>query len=654
MDMKKITTTVFAALAVLLASCSDALQPVGPGMEGLEGEAAQEFSVAARKMIGRPSDTPQARSFLVKLDAATAESVSSLMAVEGVEDVQPLFHSTKGSEELERRFGLDRWFEVTMSEGAALETVSRDVAMVDRVSFVEFDRPVAKAFDGEVIPFYGTSAPASATKAVASGTFNDPNLPLQWNFKNTGDKSIHPDAFAGADINVTDVWQNLCTGDSEIIVAVIDEGIKYTHPDLKAHMWTNTAELNGTEGVDDDGNGYVDDIYGYNFVPRNGGPISWGKSGDTGHGCHCGGVISAVNNNGVGISSVAGGSGKGDGVRLMSCQLFDGESGGASSSTAKAFKYAADHGASVASCSWGYKAGAFANDDEYIRNYSVEVDAIRYFEAHANNPVLDGNIAIFSAGNDGTAAANFPGALNDLISVSSFGPDFLPASYTNYGPGCNIVAPGGQKSGQNAQGMILSCVTSEISGSDYGYMQGTSMACPHVSGIAALALSYAKSLGKTFTLKEFKTLLTTSANDLDTRINQAGSAKYLKMMGTGAIDTWLLMMQIEGIPSIVTQRGKLLPVDISSYFGSASINLTYLGVEVSDEGRQSLGLKSDPYIKYGKLFIEPTKVGSARIRVKAIAGGSKIGGSECIGGMEVSHEISIISRDIVSGNGGWF
>lgn len=650
MKMNKIVFVIAAAVLPLALSCSSELpltcsEELPPAVEAVD--------ISTRKMIGSPKQTPDAGRFLVKLDDATPENIGQLASREGVVSVIPLFPPTKGNEELEHRFGLDRWFEVVLEGDCDLEAVSKDVASLSRVQTVEFDRRYEKAFDGEVIPFDGTVDLSPATKAVAAGTFNDPNLPLQWNLKNAGDKSVYPDAVAGADINITDVWQNLCTGDNGIIVAVIDEAVKYTHPDLKGNMWTNAAELNGTEGVDDDGNGYIDDIYGYNFVPRDCGPLRWGNTGDTGHGCHCAGVIAAVNNNGVGISSVAGGSGKGDGVRLMSCQIYDGKSGGTSSSIAKAFKYAADNGASVASCSWGYNAGAFANDDEYIKDYGVEVDAIRYFEAHKNNPVLDGNIVIFSAGNDGVASANFPGALNDIVCVSSFRPDFLPASYTNYGPGCNIVAPGGERSGSNTKGQVLSCVTSEISKSDYGYMQGTSMACPHVSGIAALALAYAKSLGKTFTLNEFKTLLTTSAVDMDTRINQNGNLKYLKKMGTGAIDTWLLMMQIEGIPSIVTQRGKLLPVDISSYFGSASINLTYLDVEVSDEGRRSLGLKSDPYIKYGKLFIEPTKVGSAKIRVKAIAGGSVIGGSECIGGMEVSHDISIISRDTVSGNGGW-
>ena len=141
------------------------------------------------------------------------------------------------------------------------------------------------------------------------------------------------------------------------------------------------------------------------------------------------------------------------------------------------------------------------SDGTYKRECLAEYDALKYFEASKNNPVLDGGVAIFAAGNDATNYSAYPGALSDVISVSSFGPDYLPAYYTNYGPGCNIAAPGGEaylNPWTSFKGMVLSTLPSELNdGSDYGYMQGTSMACPHVSGIAALGLSYAKKLGKT-------------------------------------------------------------------------------------------------------------------------------------------------------------
>ena len=105
-------------------------------------------------------------------------------------------------------------------------------------------------------------------------------------------------------------------------------------------MWVNEKELKGQSGVDDDGNGYVDDIYGYNFVTD--GPLTWSERGASSHGTHCAGTIAAVNNNKVGVSGVAGGSGKGDGCRLMSCQIFYGDGGGSAYASSRAIKYAAD------------------------------------------------------------------------------------------------------------------------------------------------------------------------------------------------------------------------------------------------------------------------------------------------------------------------
>lgn len=205
------------------------------------------------------------------------------------------------------------------------------------------------------------------TKAGDALPFNDEYLKYQWHYKNTGDKSFSATAVAGADIDVFPVWEKLTTGDRDIIVAVVDEGVCYSHEDLAANMWTNDKEIPGN-GIDDDGNGYIDDVHGYNFVDD--GDISWTKSGDTGHGTFCAGTIAAVNNNGKGVSGIAGGSGNGDGCRIMSCQIF--------------------------------------------------------------------------SGNESHPYAHYPGAIYDIISVSAIGPDMLPTNYTNYGPGCNIAAPGGE------------------------------------------------------------------------------------------------------------------------------------------------------------------------------------------------------------------
>ena len=124
-------------------------------------------------------------------------------------------------------------------------------------------------------------------------------------------------------------------------------------------------------------------------------------------------------------------------------------------------------------------------------------------------------------------------------------------------------------------------------------------------------------------------------------------------MGTGSIDAWKLMMKIEGIPSIVVETGKNQWVDLSSYFGTSSVNLKYLSVSIDEEGKKSLGIAQEPYIKYGKLYIHPTTPGSCKVKITAVGGGTSIGGKDSIGGMEVSQEVSIIARGFKSATGGW-
>ena len=208
---------------------------------------------------------------------------------------------------------------------------------------------------------------------------------------------------------------------------------------------------------------------------------------------------------------------------------------------------------------------------------------------------------------------------------------------------------------------------STIPGNSYGYMNGTSMACPHVSGVAALGLSYAHKLGKRFSRDEFVSMLLTSVNEIDhllidnkTKPNgwntTADLGKYRGKMGTGAVDAWRLLMAVEGTPSITVQVGdgsKAKRYDITSYFGDSVTEMTFLGVECDEATKTALGLVEDPEIKYGKLSINPTKVGSGKIKVKAIAGGDVLGGSENVGGMEISRTISVMSRGVVSDNGGW-
>ena len=191
------------------------------------------------------------------------------------------------------------------------------------------------------------------------------------------------------------------------------------------------------------------------------------------------------------------------------------------------------------------------------------------------------------------------------------------------------------------------------------------MACPHVAGVVALALSYAGSLGRKFSVDRFKQMILSSVNDMDARIASFQTktyyrnymyplslSKFLGNMGSGSLDTWRLMMQVEGIPCVVASVGEERALDLSPYFGSSSSSLVFTQVSVDEASRLSLGLESEPYVENGFLYVHPTKVGSGKIVVKTYAGGSSTS-EDTINGIEISQEVGVVARSFSSGNGGW-
>ena len=395
----------------------------------------------------------------IRLEEATSESGEvnlkpfKSLTGQGVVKMRRLFPDAGKFEERTRAEGLHKWYVLTYEEGHSM-TKASDGLMIEGVDEIEYCPRIAVIGDPEVVEV----VPAS-TKAGSNGVFDDPMLDQQWHYYNNGTASS---SVSGCDINVVPAWRNYSTYHKykgDIIVSIVDGGIDYKHEDLQANMWKNPDKTG-------------ENVYGYNFASN-----TFVVTPDD-HGTHVAGTIAAVNNNGVGVCGVAGGDTKKklSGAKLMSCQIFDGNKAG---SGAEAIKWGADHGAVISQNSWGYP-------DLHTMPSSVKA-AVDYFEKYAGldengrqvGP-MKGGLVIFAAGNEGRSTSS-----NDyekVLTVTSVGADYKRAYYTCYGSYADVIAPGGDAKKGNQ-------VLSTIPGNKYGKMQGTSMACPHVSGLAALVLA---------------------------------------------------------------------------------------------------------------------------------------------------------------------
>ena len=668
-----------ALFALMLAACSEqelTEQPSTPiggpevqlPTDVTSGELLIKFDPAMSEILDR--------TLKVATRSGGAMTRSGIPSTDEVLDILGTYHFERifpvdaKNEERTRAAGLHLWYRVKFDENTDLREAANRLGKLGEISKVQGNGHIQRAYKKQNYRSYISESALQqkvASRVVMAGnSFSDPGLATQWHYANSGSNlfdyqnELGNGSEIGCDVGCMEAWKK-CTGDPSIIVAVLDEGVMNTHPDLAGNIWVNEGEELYAD-TDADGNGYKDDKYGYNFV-SNTGIISWTEASDTGHGTHVAGTIAAMNGNGIGVCGIAGGDGsENSGVKLMSCQVFSGDAGVTLDAEARAIKYAADNGAVILQCSWGYNSSLASiiegytpgpgSEEEWESLYPLEKEALDYFINNAGSPngVIDGGLVIFASGNEYAGMPAFPGAYSKCVSVSAVAADFTPASYTDYGKEVTISAPGGDTEYYNPvgkndpeswtdgiySGSILSTWIQNGTAA-YGFMDGTSMACPHVSGVAALGLSYAVKQRRHFKASEFIELLKASTKSLDSWYGNgkvktyyrnhlsAGASptrvelsKYIGKMGAGLVDAGMLLNNIEGsgsdmvVPNIYVAESATSTLDLAYYFVNGE-TLTYTCTS------------SDPAIATvtvsGTLMkVSGVKTGAARIVVKVSNG----------------------------------
>ncbi len=418
---------------------------------------------AQKVVISSAEPVEQQSTLIVTFDEQTSEALLSKISTKsgpvtktGINNIDEAF-SSLGVKSIERVFPDAGEWEVRHRE-----------AGLHKFYYVTYDTDSAvQTKAGEVLKgVSGISGAETAPKIkLLSETpkFNDPYLSRQWHYYNTGSGTRYK---AGADINVVPVWNKYTTGSSNVIVSVVDGGVTTDHEDL------------GSVVIPGGSNG------SWNFVDGTSNIVAHD------HGTHVAGTIAAINNNGIGVCGVAGGEDGNGGVRILSSQVFrydEAQKKDIGGNTSSAIVWGADHGAIISQNSWGYdfdtesaaKGSSISSSDKAAIDYFIKYAGTDK-NGNQSGP-MKGGVVIFAAGNDNWSIG-WPCAYDKVIAVGAMSSQGNKSYYSNYGDWVDIAAPGGDA---YVGPQVLSTVPS-----GYDEYQGTSMACPHVSGVAALIVSY--------------------------------------------------------------------------------------------------------------------------------------------------------------------
>lgn len=362
------------------------------------------------------------------------------------------------------------------------------------------------------------------------------------------------------DIDAPEAW-DIEVGDSSILVGAMDTGVHWQHPDLagaspyiNGNVWINWAEYNGFENEDDDGNGYIDDIRGWDWVDVTG---SWpGEDGATpdnnpmdfnGHGTHTAGTMAAITNNSIGVSGVAGGWGSATkGCRVVPLRIGWSQANASGNETgyvrmdfaAQAFNYATQIGVTAVNCSWGSSNSG---------GISTAID----------NAIANGMVIATSAGNSGNTSASYLSTRTDVISVASVTSTGAKSSFSNYGTWVDVSAPGSS----------INSTYSNHGSATYGFLSGTSMASPHVAGLAGLIRSRIPGLSAA----EVRDLIISSTDNID-----AQNSSYIGMLGTGRINAFTALQSIFSATASADVQIGTAPLAVNFSGSSASVVDTWM------------------------------------------------------------------------------